>query len=136
MLQVFHGFSKNIPIEPKESPRLETDNDDESNVHRKDKFIIILFSNFKKQTKQKTDFDRTVNGIYLGVFYTVYICFTNFPLIFHILSIQIYLYYLPFFTSYSIGITVYSKRTKKNKPFLYFPMTKKANKPMIKIPLP
>lgn len=42
MLQVFHGFSKNLSIEPKESPRLETENDDESNVQRKDNFMIIF----------------------------------------------------------------------------------------------
>lgn len=32
MLQVFHGFSKNSAIEPKETLHQETENDEESNV--------------------------------------------------------------------------------------------------------
>lgn len=49
MLQVFHGFSKNVSVEPKDTSHLETENDDESNVQLNDKFVtifpyIIIFS--------------------------------------------------------------------------------------------
>lgn len=36
MLQVFHGFSKNVSVEPKDMSHLETENDDESNVQQID----------------------------------------------------------------------------------------------------
>lgn len=42
MLQVFHGFSKNVSIEAKESSHPETENDDESNVQLHHKFVIYF----------------------------------------------------------------------------------------------
>lgn len=44
MLQVFHGFSKNISIEPKETSHQETENDIESNVQLEDKILDYLTS--------------------------------------------------------------------------------------------
>ncbi|XP_055319893.1 kalirin isoform X6 [Sitodiplosis mosellana] len=52
MLQVFHGFSKNISIEPKESSHLETENDDESNVHSTSKKLLYQLDHLVRVCNQ------------------------------------------------------------------------------------
>lgn len=87
MLQVFHGFSKNNSIEPKESSHLETENDDESNVQLADKFSCVFFSLFSASLKNCCGFF-FVLGVFisLSLFSTqcffLYICFSfsNAPL--------------------------------------------------------
>ncbi|XP_031622402.1 kalirin isoform X2 [Contarinia nasturtii] len=52
MLQVFHGFSKNISIEPKDTSHQETENDDESNVHSTSKKLLYQLDHLVRVCNQ------------------------------------------------------------------------------------